>query len=107
MISRFKRLWSDTSGNALMLAGAAMPLVVGCAGLRTAGLARRAGAGHGLALLRLGQVGRRRTLGLRHPGRVRTQRVGRGAAAGQQHQREHRDQGAPGTAHAASLPAGP
>ena len=35
MISRLKRLWSDTSGNALVIAGAAMPLVIGSAGLAT------------------------------------------------------------------------
>lgn len=35
MIDRFKKLWSDTSGNALIMACAAMPLIVGSAGLAT------------------------------------------------------------------------
>lgn len=33
MIKAFKRLWNDKRGNALIIAGAAMPLVIGSAGL--------------------------------------------------------------------------
>lgn len=33
MIEAFKRLWNDKRGNALIIAGAAMPLVIGSAGL--------------------------------------------------------------------------
>ena len=33
MISFLKRLWSDRRGNALVVAGAALPLVVGSVGL--------------------------------------------------------------------------
>src|SRR4051812_7153421 len=33
MISFFKKLWRDKRGNALMIAGAALPLVLGSAGL--------------------------------------------------------------------------
>jgi hypothetical protein len=35
MIKAFKRLWNDRRGNALVIAGAALPLVVGSAGLAT------------------------------------------------------------------------
>lgn len=35
MISFFRRLWKDRRGNALAIACAAMPMVVGCAGLAT------------------------------------------------------------------------
>ncbi len=35
MLSAFKKLWNDTRGNALLIAGAALPLVVGSAGLAT------------------------------------------------------------------------
>ena len=35
MLSAFKKLWNDKRGNALLIAGAALPLVVGSAGLAT------------------------------------------------------------------------
>lgn len=35
MIKAFKRLWNDRRGNALVIAGAALPLVIGSAGLAT------------------------------------------------------------------------
>ena len=35
MLSAFKKLWNDKRGNALVIAGAALPLVVGSAGLAT------------------------------------------------------------------------
>src|SRR5687768_3527836 len=35
MIPYFKRLWRDRRGNALILAGAAMPLLIGSVGLAT------------------------------------------------------------------------
>src|SRR5687768_13064738 len=35
MLKAFKRLWNDKRGNALIIAGAAMPLLVGAAGLAT------------------------------------------------------------------------
>jgi hypothetical protein len=35
MISWFRKLWQDKRGNAIMIAGAMLPLVVGAAGLAT------------------------------------------------------------------------
>ena len=35
MIKAFKKLWNDKRGNALIIAGAALPLLVGSAGLAT------------------------------------------------------------------------
>ena len=35
MLKAFRRLWNDKRGNALIIAGAALPLVVGSAGLAT------------------------------------------------------------------------
>src|SRR5215213_9945732 len=35
MIKFFRKLWSDRRGNAILIAGAAMPLVIGAAGLAT------------------------------------------------------------------------
>ena len=35
MLHAFKRLWNDKRGNALILMGAALPLLVGAAGLAT------------------------------------------------------------------------
>ena len=35
MIKAFKRLWNDKRGNVLIIAGAALPLLIGSAGLAT------------------------------------------------------------------------
>jgi hypothetical protein len=45
MLNAIKQLWNDRRGNVLLITGAAIPLVVGSAGLATDTIERASGAG--------------------------------------------------------------